>query len=91
VRPRCEGSRNSNATQHAAPSHFAVWNGTLSEQLALMAALPHNCECSYASDATVTLCSAHVMLARDHRGLNGLLWNGYPVRRLLLEEEISTS
>ena len=68
-----------------------AWNGTVSEQLELMAAVQHNCECSFDRiDARLTACSAHTMLARDQRALNGLLWNRHLVQRLLTEEGISS-
>ena len=68
----------------------AVWNGTLKEQLDLMAAVQHHCDCSYdVTDAHVTRCAGHTMLTRDQRALDGLLWTRYLVKRLLAEEGIS--
>jgi hypothetical protein len=68
-----------------------AWKGTIIEQLDLMAAVQHNCECSFdGSDGRrLTACSAHTMLAGDQRALNGLLWNRHLVERLLAEEGIS--
>jgi hypothetical protein len=70
----------------------AAWKGTITEQLDLMAAVQHNCECSFDIEhdgRRVIACSAHTMLARDQRALNGLLWNRHLARRLLSEEGIS--
>ena len=67
-----------------------MWNGTLREQLDLMAAVQHNCECTYDSMATrLSTCSAHTMLTRDQRALDGLLWNRHLVERLRTEEGIT--
>jgi len=67
-----------------------VWHGTLIEQLDLMAAVQHNCECRYdAMGQSQTACASHVMLASDQRALNGLLRNRRLAQRLLIEEGIA--
>ena len=67
-----------------------VWHGTLIEQLDLMAAVQHNCECRYDTIGQArTDCASHVMLAGDQRALNGLLWNRRVAQRLLIEEGIA--
>ncbi|MCA1645540.1 MAG: hypothetical protein LC797_08780 [Chloroflexi bacterium] len=44
------------------------------EQLDLMAAVRHNCGCTFARlDGALSHCSRHAMLARDQRDLGGLL------------------
>jgi hypothetical protein len=67
-----------------------VWNGTLSEQLDLMAAVQHNCECRFDGAARcLGACSAHSMLVRDQRALDGLLWTRHLVKRLLIDEGVT--
>jgi hypothetical protein len=63
-----------------------MWNGTLREQLDLMAA-QHNCECIL-DDTTrpLSTCSGHAMLTQDQRALDGLLWNRHLIERLRTEE-----
>jgi hypothetical protein len=69
----------------------AVWNGTLKEELDLMAAIQHNCECRFdGNDRCLTACPGHAMLAGDQRALNGLLWERHLLQRLLSEEGIGT-
>jgi hypothetical protein len=69
----------------------AVWNGTIREQLDLMAAVQHNCDCSYDPlDGWLSGCAGHMMLARDQRALDGLLWNRRVFKQLLTEEGIDT-
>jgi hypothetical protein len=66
------------------------WNRTVREQLDLMAAVQHNCKCTFNSMARcVSTCSGHTTLARDQRALDGFLWNRRLVERLLTEECIS--
>jgi hypothetical protein len=66
------------------------WHGTLTEQLDLMAAVQHNCECLYDTMAqSRTACASHVMLASDQRALNGLLWCRRLAQQLLVEEGIA--
>ena len=65
----------------------ALWHGTLMEQLELLAAVQHNCECRYdAMHQRVARCAGHSMLALDQRALNGLLWNRRLAGRLRMEE-----
>jgi hypothetical protein len=72
------------------PVASVVWNGTLCEQLDLMAAVQHNCECSFGDAARcLGACSAHAMLVRDQRALDGLLWTRHLVKRLLMEKGVS--
>jgi hypothetical protein len=68
-----------------------TWKGSLSEQLDLLAAVQHNCECRFDTvhGGCLVPCSGHTMVARDQRALNGLLWNRHLVKRLLKEEGIS--
>jgi hypothetical protein len=71
------------------PDHVE-WHGTLIEQLDLMAAVQHNCECRYDSlGQSRTACASHVMLASDQRALNGLLWNRRLAQRLLIQEGVA--
>jgi hypothetical protein len=66
-----------------------VWNGTLSEQLDLMAAVQHNCGCSFDGTATsLSACSSYILL-REQRALDGMLWIRHLVARLRAEEGIS--
>jgi hypothetical protein len=60
------------------------------EQLDLVAAVQHTCDCTYTREGgslTMT-CSAHTMLAQDQRALDGTLWSRRIVKRLLIEEGI---
>ena len=84
------GYRDGTREQGARVDNVA-WKGTITEQLDLMAAVQHNCDCSFdgRDGRRLTACSAHKMLARDQRALNGLLWNRHLVARLLTEEGIS--
>ena len=67
-----------------------LWNGTLREQLDLLAAIQHNCDCVYERmGARVSTCSAHAMLVHDQRALDGLLWHRRLLERLLAEEGLS--
>jgi hypothetical protein len=66
----------------------AIWHGTLIEQLDLMAAVQHHCECTYSMRELAGVCAGHVMLARDQRAVDGLLWSRRLVRQLLAEEGV---
>jgi hypothetical protein len=67
-----------------------VWRGTLIEQLDLLAAVQHNCECRYHTMLqALTACASHVMLASDQRALNGFLWNRRLAQRLLMEDGVA--
>jgi len=67
-----------------------MWNGTLREQLDLIAVVQHNCECQYdASARCLGACSGHAMLAHDQRALDGLLWTRHLVKWRLREEGVS--
>jgi hypothetical protein len=51
-----------------------MWNGTLTEQLELVAAVERNCECKFDTvGVRLGACPSHTMLVRDQRALNGLL------------------
>jgi hypothetical protein len=66
-----------------------VWNGTLSEQLDLVAAVQHNCGCSFeGTTSSLSACSSHTMV-REQTALDGMLWIRHLVVRLLAEEGIS--
>jgi hypothetical protein len=66
------------------------WHGTFIEQLDLMAAVQHNCQCRYDTMAQLrAACASHVMLASDQRALNGLLWSRRLAQRLLFEEGVA--
>ena len=66
-----------------------VWHGSLIEQLDLLAAVEHNCDCRYdVMEQRVSVCASHTMLAGDQRALNGLLWNRRLVQRLRVEEGV---
>jgi len=66
-----------------------MWNGTLSEQLDLIAAIQHNCGCSFdGTTASLSACSSHAIL-REQRALDGMLWIRHVVARLRAEEGIS--
>ena len=66
-----------------------VWNGTLSEQLDLIAAVQHNCGCSFdGTTSSLSACSSHTMF-REQRALDGLLWIRHLVTRLRAEEGVS--
>ena len=67
-----------------------TWNGTLVEQLELVAAVERNCECIFdATGQRVGACPAHTMLKRDQRALDGLLWTRRLAKQRLAEEGIT--
>jgi len=67
----------------------STWNGTLIEQLELVAAIERNCECTFDKmGVRLVACAAHTMLMRDQRALNGLLWTRRLVKQRLAEEGI---
>jgi hypothetical protein len=67
------------------------WHGSLKEQLDLIAAVQHNCECTFdrGDGSRTTTCPPHAMLANDQRALDGLLWNRRLVTLLLAEEGVT--
>ena len=66
-----------------------VWNGTLSEQLDLVAAVQHNCGCSFdGTTASLSACSSHAIL-HEQRALDGMLWIRHLAARLRAEEGIT--
>lgn len=66
-----------------------VWNGTIMEELDLIAAIQHNCDCKFGRrNVRLSACAGHSMLAGDQRALNGLLWTRHLAKRLLAEEGI---
>jgi hypothetical protein len=77
-------------TGHHRRQASVTWNGTMTEQLELLAAVQHNCECmTDDNQRCLSACSSHLMLARDQRALNGLLWNRRLVKWLFVQEGIS--
>ena len=67
----------------------AVWKGTIMERLDLVAAIQHNCDCTFDEPKALSPCAGHAMLRDDQRALNGLLWTRHIVERLLAEEGVS--
>jgi hypothetical protein len=63
-----------------------IWNGTTDEALALLHALKAHCECHVEAGRTVLPCASHLMLARDQRAVDGLLFMRRMAVRLLAEE-----
>ena len=54
-----------------------VWQGTMEESLALLAAVGSNCMCVFdfdAKGACVSVCDVHAILVRDQRALNELFF-----------------
>jgi hypothetical protein len=67
-----------------------TWNGTLIEELELIAAVERNCECVFDKmGMRLVACAAHTMLVRDQRALNGLLWTRRLANQRLAEEGIT--
>jgi len=62
------------------------WNGTTDEALALLQALREHCDCHVEEGRTVAPCAGHLMLARDQRAVDGLLFMRRMAARLLVEE-----
>jgi hypothetical protein len=53
----------------------ATWHGTHSEQLDLLHAIAHNCECQVDDmGAQLEACASHRLLISDQRALDGLLF-----------------
>jgi hypothetical protein len=68
-----------------------TWNGTLFEELELVAAVERNCECTFDKiGVRLQACAAHSMLIRDQRALDGLLWTRHLAKQRLAEEGITT-
>jgi hypothetical protein len=66
-----------------------VWNRTPIERLDLMAAVQHNCGCSFGgTTASVSACSSYANL-REQRTLQGMLSIRHLVPRLRADEGIS--
>ena len=92
-----EGSLQSNFEVCSSMAHgkqprvrSVVWNGTLREQLDLIAAVQHYCACQYDGSARcIAPCAGHAMLAHDQRALDGLLWSRHLRTRRLREEGVS--
>ena len=63
-----------------------TWNGTTDEALALLHALRAHCQCRVADGRTVAPCEAHLLLTRDQRAVDGLLFMRRMAVRLLREE-----
>ena len=63
------------------------WKGSTLEELDLLAAVQHNCTCSFdCLGACLSICPGHSMLVNDQRALDGLLLHRH-LRNLLLAEE----
>ncbi len=66
-----------------------TWNGTMIEQLELVAAIERNCECTFGvTGKRLGACPAHTMLMRDQRALDGLLWSRRLAKQRLAEEGV---
>jgi hypothetical protein len=63
-----------------------IWNGTTDEALALLHALREHCSCAVENGRIVAACAGHLMLARDQRAVDGLLFMRRMAERLLAEE-----
>jgi hypothetical protein len=63
-----------------------IWNGTTDEALALLHALRTHCECRVEAGRTVAVCASHIMLARDQRAVDGLVFMRRIAARLMAEE-----
>jgi hypothetical protein len=63
-----------------------IWNGTTEEALALLQALQAHCECRIDVGRTVAPCAVHLMLTRDQRAIDGLLFMRRMAARLVAGE-----
>lgn len=63
-----------------------VWHGTREESLELLHAVRQHCTCQVEAGRMATTCAAHVMLARNQRAVDGLLFMRRMAERLLTEE-----
>jgi hypothetical protein len=63
-----------------------IWNGTTEEALALLQALQAHCECRIDAGRTVAPCAVHLMLTRDQRAIDGLLFMRRMAARLVAGE-----
>jgi hypothetical protein len=63
-----------------------IWNGTTEEALALLQALQAHCECRIDAGRTVAPCAVHLMLIRDQRAIDGLLFMRRMAARLVARE-----
>ena len=63
-----------------------VWHGTADEALALLAVVKEHCACQRSGQRVTALCTAHVMLTRDQRAVDGLLFMRRMAERLIIEE-----
>jgi hypothetical protein len=67
-----------------------TWNGTMIDQLELVAAIERHCECIFGTTGKrLVACPAHTMLMRDQRALDGLLWSRRLAKQRLAEEGIT--
>jgi hypothetical protein len=61
----------------------STWHGTDLEQLDLLRAIAHNCECEVDDmGAQLEACASHRMLINDQRMLDGLLFARHIADRL---------
>jgi hypothetical protein len=67
-------------------AHRIIWNGTTAEALALLHALQAHCECRVVAGRTVAPCGGHLMLTRNQRAVDGLVFMRRMAARLLAEE-----
>ena len=63
-----------------------VWHGTRQESLELLHAVRQHCTCEMEQGRMVSTCAAHLMLVRDQRAIDGLLFMRRIAERLLAEE-----
>jgi hypothetical protein len=70
----------------------STWHGTYLEQLDLLRAIAHNCECEV-DDMGVQLeaCASHRMLINDQRTLDGLLFARRIADRLKQQELVCST
>lgn len=64
-----------------------IWHGTSEESYALLAAVGHNCACTFNMEGAKTeTCSAHRMMLEDQRALDGLVLERRTVEHWLHSE-----
>jgi hypothetical protein len=68
-------------------AHQVQWTGTREARRELLAAARRHCACSRDGDGIIqTACAAHLMLVRDQRALDGLVFARRIAARLRAEE-----
>jgi hypothetical protein len=63
-----------------------VWHGTADEALALLAVVNEHCTCRRVNQRVMAVCPTHVMLSREQRAIDGLLFMRRMAERLIVEE-----